>query len=132
MYKNFNNDIIKVKKSSIKNAGYGVFAKVFIPSDTILEEYKGEKISLKDVKKMNNNKYLFQINLMNGKTKFIDANNLDKSNWTSFVNSVRTNYQKKNKQNTEYIQIRNKIILKTIKDINKDTELICDYGSNYW
>lgn len=131
MYKLFNTDKIKIKKSKIQNAGYGAFTKVFIPSNTILDEYKGEKKSLKQIKESNNNKYVFLLNKTDGRKVYIDAYDLDKSNWTRFVNSIKLNSQKK-KQNTDYIQIGNKILLKTIKDIEKDTELICDYGNNYW
>lgn len=130
---NKDTSLIKIKKSKITNAGLGAFAKEDIGANQVIGEYKGEKKSLKEISKLPKDQqiYLFEVVKDDGKTFYIDAMDIDASNWTRYVNSVRTNYQRK-KQNTNYIQVGNKIMLQTLKDIKKGEELLCDYGDNYW
>ena len=51
-----------VKKSTIPNAGKGLFTKIFIPKGTRIVEYKGRRTIWKDVKDDHENGYLYTIN----------------------------------------------------------------------
>src|SRR5690606_8087854 len=52
-----------VKKSTIPNAGKGLFTKKFIPKGTLIVEYKGKRSAWRDVKDEDGkNGYIFFIN----------------------------------------------------------------------
>ena len=52
---------VTVKKSSIKNAGKGVFAKEFIPRRTRIGPYKGEVVQKEDVTDETDTRYFFEV-----------------------------------------------------------------------
>ena len=45
---------IEIRKSSIQNAGKGLFSLNFIPKDTIITEYGGKIVSHKKAQEMDN------------------------------------------------------------------------------
>ena len=52
---------VTVKKSSIKNAGKGVFAKEFIPRRTKIGPYKGEVVQKGDVTDKTDTRYFWEV-----------------------------------------------------------------------
>lgn len=124
---------VEIKKSSIRNAGNGVFATVPIPSGVVMDEYKGKKISVDNFDiDNNNNSYIFAIQGVRGNIiHFVDAEDPKKSNWTRFVNGARTPAQRK-KINVKFKQYGKKMYLETLRDLSPGEEMICDYGPMYW
>src|SRR5690349_15209286 len=51
-----------VKKSTIPNAGKGLYTKVFIPKRTLIVEYKGRITTWKEMKDQWHNGYIYNIN----------------------------------------------------------------------
>ena len=131
--KRFGNDLIYLKKSRMRNAGFGAFAKMDIPKGLRLAEYKGKRLTSEQVEKLPNSKlhYLFEINMKSGANVYVDARLMKYSNWCRYVNSIKKPHQKK-KENVRYYQYKQKIWLKAMRKIKKGEELICDYGDEYW
>lgn len=131
--KKFDNHLVYINNSNIENAGYGVFAKKFIKKNEKLGEYIGkiyDDMSIMNSKTKDTN-YFFEVNDHKNKKKFIiDAKPLKYANFTRFINGVFTADQFPN-QNCRFYQNRGKILVKAIKDINQDEELLIHYGDNY-
>ena len=129
----FGTDIVYFKKSTIRCAGIGAFARKDIPEDMRLGEYQGRILSNEEALELPNSKshYLFEINVRKGDNIYVDARLLKYANWCRFVNSIKKPHQRK-KENVRYYQYGQKIWLKTTRDIKEGEELICDYGDEYW
>jgi len=131
--KKFDNELVYINNSNIENAGYGVFAKDFIKKNTKLGEYIGKRYDDMNImnSKTKDTNYFFEVNDHKNKKKFIlDAKPLKYANFSRFINGVFTADQYPN-QNCKFYQNRGKILVKAIKDINKDDELLIYYGDNY-
>ena len=138
MDKKYKKRRIEIKKSRIRGAGLGVFAKRFIPNKTILGYYKGRSYFPKNMKSkdwdlLDNSDYVMAIYDSDGDIyKYIDSSGVNKkySNWTRNINGIKKKSQEK-KQNVRFIQKRTRVAIETIKDIPIGTELIIDYGDEY-
>lgn len=126
----FGTDLIKIKKSKIRNAGLGTFAKKNIKKGIFLGEYVGEELDYNTVYNLYNKKYLFKIIMKNKPSYYINATEKH-GNWTRYINGVKTKHQQK-KQNVKYYQFNERIYIKTIMDIKKEDELLANYGKTYW
>lgn len=129
----FDNQTIYIDNSKIENAGYGVFAKNKIKKGTRLGEYIGKIYKDMNIvnSKTKDTNYFFEVNDHKNKSKFIiDAKPLKYSNFTRFINGVFTADQMA-KQNCKFYQNRGKILVKAVKDIDSDDELLIHYGNNY-
>ena len=134
--KQFDTELIEIKKSNIKNAGYGAFAKKFIKKGTRLSEYKGERIDSTNIhnyelSKLETSDYRMLVgNFPN--VIIIDAQDdfIDKTNWTRFVNSVKD--MDDQKLNVYSYQYGNEIYFKSMKDIKPGQQLLIYYGPNFW
>ena len=129
--KKFDTKKIELRKSNIKNAGYGVFAKCDMPSKTKLGEYLGEMIDDDEASKRDNKVYFFRVMHKDGSSHIIDALPNEHANIMKYVNGVRTPQQRK-RQNCEAYQYNNKIYYRTICDVKAGDELLVDYGPTYW
>tara|TARA_R100001163_G_C5012458_1_gene157907 strand:+ start:217 stop:687 length:471 start_codon:yes stop_codon:yes gene_type:complete len=117
-------DFIEIKESSIENAGLGVFAIEDIPKNILLTWYKGFYTD-----KSINKSYTWNFNSdIDNKHLKIEADLCVTSNPLAFVNSFANKKQEKLK-NLIKVVINNRLYYKTIKKINKGTELIVDYES---
>lgn len=126
---------IEIKESTIAGAGLGAFAKDPFYKDEIIDEYIGEHISKKkffeiinDKKNESNNRYGYILEITDkqtNKVKYIDAYDINKSNWCRYIN----HYPNDSKPNVEFT-IDGKI--KVIQFINEGDELFIDYGPDYW
>jgi SET domain-containing protein len=126
--KNIINSIV-VKKSTIPNAGLGVFATNHISKYTLLDEYKGILITPEQYnKKKSNLAYIWE--LLDDKENavgYIDAANKKYSNWTRFVNCPNTLKQ----ENVIPVQRGFKMLYYSNKDIKPGEELFIWYGEEY-
>ncbi len=120
---------LQVKKSVLPNAGKGLFAKTFIPKGTKIVEYKGKITTWKEVDhNEGKNGYIYYVK----RNYVIDAGNR-KSALARYANDARgiarvtgiTN-------NAEYIEESLKVYIKATKDIQPGSEILVEYGKEYW
>lgn len=123
---------IKISKSKIPGAGYGAFA-----VDTIPKGAKGIYKGVARTEDASNNYYSWTVKSFDRKTGlpddsddilfYIDACELDTSNWTRFVNCGR--YEKDN--NIIAHQLFTDFFYQTTRKIKPKEELETDYGKRY-
>jgi len=118
-----------VKKSTIPNAGKGLFTKKFIPKGTRIVEYKGRISKWKDVKDDDGkNGYIFYVN----RNHVIDALPM-KSALARYANDARGLVRVKGiTNNCDYITDGKKAYIESKKDIPAGGEILVDYGGDYW
>jgi uncharacterized protein len=118
-----------VKKSTIPNAGKGLFTKKFIPKGTRIVEYKGRRSTWNEVKDEDGkNGYIFYISRNN----VIDALPY-KSALARYANDARGLVKIKGLfNNSDYIVYKQKAYIESKKDIPAGSEIFVDYGKDYW
>jgi uncharacterized protein len=118
-----------VKKSSIPNAGKGLFTKKFIPKGTMIVEYKGRRSTWKEVKDEDGrNGYIFYIN----RNTVIDGLPY-KSALARYANDARGLVKIKGfTNNCDYIVDGDRAYIESKKDIPAGSEIFVDYGKDYW
>lgn len=118
-----------VKKSTIPNAGKGLFTKKFIPKGTLIVEYKGKRSAWKDVADDDGkNGYIFYINRNNVIDGFPD-----KKAFARYANDARGLVKIKGLlNNCDYIVEGKKAFIEAKKDIPARSEILVDYGKDYW
>jgi hypothetical protein len=118
-----------VKKSSIPGSGKGLYTKKFIPKGTRIVEYKGKISAWKDIKDEDGrNGYIFYIN----RNHVIDALPV-KSALARYANDARGLVRIKGvTNNCDYISDGLKAYIESKKDIPAGSEILVDYGKDYW
>ncbi len=118
-----------VKKSSLPNAGKGLFTKVFIPKGTLILEYKGKITTWKDVKDDDGkNGYIFYVK----RYHVIDALPTKKP-LARYSNDARGLTRIKGvTNNCDYITKELKAYIESKKNIEAGSEIFVDYGPDYW
>jgi SET domain-containing protein len=119
-----------IKKSTLPNAGKGLFTKVFIPKGTKITEYKGEVLTWKEVEKMadDRNGYVFYFN----KKYVIDAWKTKKG-VAHYANDARGLTRVEGmKNNSEYDTEKKRCFIVATKDIPAGSEILVGYGADYW
>ena len=127
-------DLIFIKKSSLKGAGKGAFARKDIATKTKLGEYSGRLIDKEAFDKLKDTLYTFEVTKkFEGRYYlfYIDASDPKHSSLLRYVNGALGKKQKK-LVNVESYQYAEKIYYRACRDIKKGEELIIDYGDNYW
>ncbi len=117
------------KKSTLPNAGKGLFTKVAIEKGTRICEYKGRKTDWKDVKEdEGENGYIFFIN---NKT-VIDALKSIKT-FGRYANDAAGFAKIKGlTNNAEYVVEGKRCFIDAKKDIPAKSEIFVSYGKEYW
>ena len=119
-----------VKKSTLPNAGKGLFTKVFIPKKTKITEYKGEVLTWKQVEKMADyrNGYVFYFN----KNYVIDAWKTKKG-MAHYANDAKGLVRIIGvSNNAEYDTEKKRCFIVAAKDIPAGSEILVGYGAEYW
>lgn len=122
-------DQLVVKKSTLPGAGKGLFTKKFIPKGTKIVEYKGRITTWKDVNhQKGENGYIFYVK----RDHVIDAAPYKKAlarfaNDASGINKVRGI-----SNNSEYKEYGLRVFIVAKKDIAPGSEILVDYGKDYW
>jgi SET domain-containing protein len=119
-----------VKKSTLPNAGKGLFTKVFIPKGTKITEYKGEVLTWKEVEKMADyrNGYVFYFT----KNYVIDAWKTKKG-VAHYANDAKGLTRVEGiKNNAEYDTEKKRCYIIATKDIPAGSEILVGYGAEYW
>jgi SET domain-containing protein len=118
-----------VKKSTLPNAGKGLFTKKFIPKGTRIVEYKGKTRSWKEVQAdEKESPYIYYV-----KRNFvIDALN-DKKALARYANDARGLQRVKEiNNNAEYAEDGTRVFIEAAKDIPAGGEILVGYGPEYW
>ncbi|MEX2233981.1 MAG: SET domain-containing protein-lysine N-methyltransferase, partial [Cyclobacteriaceae bacterium] len=118
-----------VKKSTIPNSGKGLFTKILIPKGAQIVEYKGRISSWKDVKDEDGkNAYIFYVT----RNHVINALPV-KSALARYANDARGLVRIKGvTNNCDYITYGKKAYIESKKDIPAGSEILVDYGTDYW
>ena len=118
-----------VKKSGIPNAGKGLFTKKLIPKGTRIVEYKGKISRWKDIKDEDGkNAYIFYVK----RDHVIDALPV-KSALARYANDANGLVRIKGvNNNCDYITDGVKAFIESKKDIPAGSEILVDYGKDYW
>lgn len=120
---------VKVKRSTLPGAGRGLFAKVFIPRNTLIVEYKGRITTWKDAPLDDgNNGYIYYVK----RNHVIDASR-HRTALARYANDARGLQRVKGlTNNAEYVEIGLKVFIKSTKDIPAGAEILVAYGKTYW
>lgn len=123
---------IKIAKSTIKKAGMGIYTLEDIPEGAV-GQYKGIPRTEDDTN-MYYSWVVKSFDPLEGLPDdsdlymyYIDATDLERSNWTRYVNCGMTNSD----NNMDQEQVYDKIYYTTTRDIAAEEELFVDYGEDY-
>jgi len=118
-----------VKKSTLPGAGKGLFTKKFIPKGTQIVEYKGRIGKWKNIEKdPGKNKYIFYVK----RDHVIDAKPFKKA-MARYANDARGLKKIKGLvNNANYVEKGLKVFIEAKKDIPAGSEILVDYGKEYW
>ncbi|MEJ7643687.1 MAG: SET domain-containing protein-lysine N-methyltransferase [Chryseolinea sp.] len=118
-----------VKKSTLPDAGKGLFTRKAIPKGTRIVEYKGKRSKWKDVKDEDGkNGYIFYINRNN----VINALPV-KTALARYANDARGLVRITGLvNNADYVVDGLKAFIETKRDIPANSEIFVDYGPDYW
>ncbi|CAE7713520.1 Dnajc2 [Symbiodinium pilosum] len=144
---------LKIKPSTLGDAGDGLFATAALPKFSVLPPYQGKPLSLGEFRKMRASKsemdYVYcplrEEALFNftdeqlqtaeeagaATTFCVDGREKAEKNPVRFINAARTPEQCK-KVNVQICEFGDVAYFRTTKDVKKGTELITDYGGAYW
>ncbi|KAF7259117.1 hypothetical protein EG68_03326 [Paragonimus skrjabini miyazakii] len=124
-------DWVRVWKSGIHGAGFGVWANKNIKCGTTFGPYGGVVVNLDEMeddeftrRSRGGYAWLVRNNLGGVKSHLVDARNPLRSNWLRFVNCARCDEE----QNLVTIQYRGKIYYRACQDIASGSELLTYYG----
>jgi hypothetical protein len=121
---------LQIRPSEIQGAGSGLFARRAIPARTVLGDYQGRYItSRQHVYELPDDRYVFVLSQPDRRPLWIDGNR--RANYLRFVNGCKTRAQEQG-VNVEVFQYAGKLRFRTSRAIPAGTELILDYGPEYW
>lgn len=120
---------VAVKRSTLPNAGKGLFARVFIPSGTRIVEYKGKVTTWKEVDDNDgNNGYIYYVK----RHHVINAAGYP-SALARYANDARGLQRVKGiSNNAEYVEDGLRVYIEANKDILPGQEILVEYGKEYW
>ena len=135
-------EFLSIKYSKIPNAGLGIFANCNISKGTFLGNYMGEVYRNKaDKANCPDNHYIF-----NTPNFYIDGSDVNKSNFTRFMNCCYNNNVKNvsvinyvnpgkssifTNSNGDQIDIQNYVFFYANRNIIEGEELLFDYGEEF-
>lgn len=126
---------LQIRKSNILNAGDGVFTTIDIKKGQVITELKGSWMTYQQFKNIDEVKmlYCYYINRNN----ILDCQNKRKGNFGRFINDANGGSTDMI-NNTVFINVKDKktkkyrVYVVATMDITKGSELLVDYGSEYW
>ena len=138
-------ECLELKYSKIPNAGLGIFARTNIKAGTFLGNYMGEIIE--EAEKVPLSEYIYHSNKYNNNF-WIDASDLNKSNFARFLNCSSSNEPEKENviivryidetkpsvfttTNGRQIDIQGYIFMYAGRDIAEGEEMLYNYGEKY-
>ncbi|MFZ5970942.1 MAG: SET domain-containing protein [Bacteroidota bacterium] len=123
------NKYLKVMKSKLAGAGYGLFAKVSFEKGARITEYKGRLCRWRDVKDEDgHNGYLLRLS----RTMAIDALPATRS-MGRYANDARGLTRVRGlRNNAEYVVDGLRCFIEASRNIRKGEEILVGYGQEYW
>lgn len=120
---------LEVKESLLPAAGKGLFTTEFIPKGTKIVEYKGKITTWKEVDHNDgNNGYIYYVK----RNHVIDASTYP-SALARYANDARGIQRVKGlTNNAEYVEDGLKVYIQAVKDIPAGSEILVEYGKEYW
>lgn len=124
-----NADNVLIKKSTIPNAGLGVFALKRFKKNELLAEYTGKMLSVQEYESQPiPSPYIWMLmDTADIPIGYIDALDRKYANWTRFVNCPRNLKE----ENVIAIQKMYKLFYYAKRDIKPNEELLVWYGPDY-
>ena len=118
-----------VKRSTIPDAGKGLFTRKFIPKGTRIVEYTGKITTWKDVNHDDgSNVYIYYLK----RYHVIDARHHTKV-LARYANDARGLQRPKGfRNNSQYVNDENRIYIQALRDIDAGDEILVSYGKEYW
>ena len=122
---------LDVRASRIRGAGKGLFAATDLPAGTRLGEYTGHRTKAQP----RNGNYVWEVNIYHPNGSFSHHEYVDARRTPTcilrYANGARTPAQRR-LINTEMYQHRGRVFYRTTKRVRRGTEIIVDYGEEYW
>ncbi|MGZ5287514.1 MAG: SET domain-containing protein, partial [Flavisolibacter sp.] len=116
-----------VKRSTLPNAGKGLFTKKTIPKDTRIVEYKGRVRTWKEAAHEDNG-YIYHVT----RNHVIDAKPYPKA-LARYANDARGLERVKGiVNNSDYIQDGKNVYITSKREIPAGSEILVGYGKEYW
>ena len=116
-----------VKRSTLPQAGKGLFTKKIIPKGTRIVEYKGRVKTWKEAAHEDNG-YIYYVT----RNHVIDAKPYPKA-LARYANDARGVVRIKGiVNNSDYIQDGKRVYITSKKDIPAGSEILVGYGKEYW
>eukprot|EP00928_Gymnodinium_smaydae_P022998 TRINITY_DN19146_c0_g2_i1.p1 TRINITY_DN19146_c0_g2~~TRINITY_DN19146_c0_g2_i1.p1 ORF type:complete len:211 (-),score=65.82 TRINITY_DN19146_c0_g2_i1:182-763(-) len=125
---------VKVKKSTMKGAGQGLFATSPVLTGTKLPHfYDGKRLTHKEFLKLKDFSYVMGLKGATPKSKVfaVDARLLVDGNPLRYVNGAKTAAQRR-RINCKMQCMSDKVYYITTKPVRAGEEFVVDYGENYW
>jgi uncharacterized protein len=118
-----------VRKSSIPASGRGLFTKKKIRKGERIVEYKGKRTTWKEANHLDgSNGYLFYID----RNHVVDAFTYRKSMGRYANDAKGTTRRRGLSNNSTYETDNEKVYIEAAKDIPAGSEILVDYGKEYW
>lgn len=120
---------LKIKTSRLPDAGKGLFTSKPIRKGTRIAEYKGKMATWKEIKHQPGfNRYVFYIN----RDHVIDARQYKKAP-ARYANDARGVKKIRGlTNNAQYVRDGLKVFIEAKKDIPANSEILVNYGKEYW
>lgn len=120
---------LEIKRSLLPDAGKGLFTRKPIPKGTRIVEYKGKITTWKEVDhKRGDNRYIYYVK----KDHVIDAGSYNKAK-ARYANDARGLKKVTGLvNNAQYVEDGLRVFIEAKKDIPPNTEILVDYGKEYW
>lgn len=121
-------DHLFISKSGIPGAGKGLFTSVPIAKGSLIIEYTGKITTWDKVKHDAHNKYIYFVN----EEHVIDAKRMTKA-IARYANDAQGFTKVKGLQNNSvFVNINGKVFIKATSNIPTGSEILVDYGKDYW
>ena len=119
-----------IKKSTLPQAGKGLFTQFFIPSGTRIIEYKGRVTTWNEVKENEaDNVYIMYVS----RNHAINAQPYLKPWQDRYANDAKGIGKIKGlRNNAVYATVKKRVYIKAIRDIKAGEEILVNYGKSYW
>jgi len=119
---------LKIKVSTIPQAGKGLFTTVDIPKGTIITEYTGRRVAWSEVENDVDNGYIYYIDDDNVIDALLDPKSPGRyANDAAGLTRVRGI-----KNNAEYYEEDNRVFIRAKTNIAAGSEIFVSYGPDYW
>ena len=125
--------MLKVRKSTIKGAGRGLFTTSRIRKEDVIVEYLGEKLTWKQcLRRYKNNSHELVYVFCVTDDNCIDAHATPDALARLANDSNGTEFGKRKLNNAEYRIIKKRPYIVATKAIGPGSEILVNYGDEYW